>query len=243
MLHAGVTDRRSWAPLVDHLGGRARCVGFDRRGYGETEYQPEDGWSPVADALAVLNDANIGSAVVVGSSIGGGTAIELALAHPDRVSSLVLITPAISGAPEPPLDPEAADLDAEIDAADEHEDLDAVNRLEAHFWLDGAGHDGRVSGPARDLFLEMNGRALRSADPGEQPDPPDAWSQLHLITVPTLFLAGSLDLRHFRDNARTAAASVRDGRFAELPDSAHVPHLEGDARGLRTIAEFIDSLP
>jgi pimeloyl-ACP methyl ester carboxylesterase len=65
LLHAGVTDRRSWQPLVDTLGGRHRCVRYDARGYGETTYEPEAGWSPVEDAVAVLDAAGIDSAVVV----------------------------------------------------------------------------------------------------------------------------------------------------------------------------------
>jgi len=36
-------------------------------------------------------------------------------------------------------------------------------------WLDGpSAAEGRVGGPARELFLDMNGRALRAPDPGEQ---------------------------------------------------------------------------
>lgn len=241
LLHAGVTDKRSWAPVVEHMGARVRCISYDRRGYGETEYEPEDGWSPVADAVRVLDASNVDATIVVGSSIGGGTAIDLALAHPERVSALVLIAPAISGAPEPELDPLVAELDAEIDAADEREDLDVVNQLEAHFWLDGPGQAGRVTGSTRDLFLDMNGRALSATDPGEPTEVPDAWSQLDRITVPILFLAGSLDLRHFRTDAKAAAASAGDRRFMELPGVAHLPQLEGHAATLNAIGDFIAS--
>ena len=65
LIHAGVTDRRSWAPVVERLAPRHRCLAYDQRGYGETEYEPEDGWSPVADALAVLDAAGFGRTVVV----------------------------------------------------------------------------------------------------------------------------------------------------------------------------------
>lgn len=36
LIHAGVTDRRSWRPLVESLDSRRRYVSYDMRGYGET---------------------------------------------------------------------------------------------------------------------------------------------------------------------------------------------------------------
>lgn len=242
MLHAGVTDRRSWAPLVDHLGTHVRSIRYDQRGYGDTDYEAEDGWSPVADAIAVMDAADVPSAIVVGGSMGGGTAIDLALQHPHRVDALVLISPAVNGAPEPQLEESATELDREIDAADERGDLDTVNQLETHLWLDGPGHDDRVGGSARELFLEMNGRALTAPETGEPTEPPDAWAQLARLAMPALFLAGDLDLRHFRTDARAAAASVQHGRFVELRDTAHVPQVEEHAQTLRVITGFITTL-
>ena len=38
LVHAGVTDRRSWRALTDRLAGVARCLTFDARGYGAVSY-------------------------------------------------------------------------------------------------------------------------------------------------------------------------------------------------------------
>ena len=86
LIHAGVNDRRSWQHVVERLAPRHRCVAYDTRGYGETTYEREDGWSPVADAVAVLDAAGLQRPIVVACSMGGQTAIDLALAHPDRVA-------------------------------------------------------------------------------------------------------------------------------------------------------------
>lgn len=241
LLHAGVTDRRSWRPLVERLRDRHRCVTFDRRGYGETTYEHEDGWSPVADAVAVLDHAGIERAVLVGSSIGGQAALDLALAHPDRVAGLVLIGPAVTGAPAPgELDEATAALDAAVDAADAAGDQDEVNRLEAWFWLDGPhAPEGRVPDPARALFLEMNGRALRAQDPGEEAEPPAAWPRLGAIAVPTLVLVGELDLAHFQARAEHVAASIPNARLQRLAGVAHVPQVEADEATLSAVAAFL----
>src|SRR2546423_8133105 len=138
LIHAGVNDRRSWRHVVERLASGHRCVTFDMRGFGETMFEPEDGWSPVTDALAVLDSAGLNRPVVVACSMGGQTAIDLTLAHPDRVAGLVLIGTAIRGAPYPELEEgPTADLNVRLEAADCAGDINEVARLDAWMWLDG----------------------------------------------------------------------------------------------------------
>lgn len=240
LLHAGVTDRRSWRPLLDHLDADRRYVSFDFRGYGDTTYQPED-YFDHEDAVAVLDAAGLDTAVVIGSSKGGRTAINLALEHPARVSALVLIAPAISGEPQTEDDPEpVATFVRLLDAAEEGGDLDEVNRLEAHLWLDGpTAREGRVSGPLRDLFLAMNGRALAATDPGDEPHGIDAWARLEELTMPVLVLVGNLDLPDFQEHAAELSRRVADGRLVVLDGVAHLPHLESHPECLRVVADVL----
>jgi pimeloyl-ACP methyl ester carboxylesterase len=122
-------------------------VSYDARGFGETTYEPEP-FTRRGDALAVMDAAGVGAAFVVGCSMGGGTAIDLTLANPRRVIALVLIGSAVSGAPYPDitLEPIASMVKAAEDA-ETTGDLDELNRLEAHLWLDGpTAPEGRVGG-------------------------------------------------------------------------------------------------
>ncbi len=239
LVHAGVTDQRSWAHVIDALPGH-RCLSYDARGYGRTTYEPEDGWSLAGDALAVLDAYDVGSAVVVGCSMGGRTALDLALAHPERVQRLVLIGTAVTGAPEiDRLEPGLEDLERRYDAAYEAKDLDELNRLEAEIWLDGPFHPGRVAGPARDLFLDMNRIALEAPEPGDRRDDSDAWNTLGDVAVPTLVLIGEHDLAHTHRNAEHVASTVPGARLVDLPGVAHLPHLEGDPRTLQEISGFV----
>jgi pimeloyl-ACP methyl ester carboxylesterase len=244
LLHAGVNDRRSWHHVVERLGSRHRCVAFDMRGAGETTYERETGWSPVSDALAVLDAAGVEQPAVVACSIGGAVAVDLALACPDRVAGLVLIGAAVRGAPYPEIsEGPTAELNARIAAADAAGDVEEVERLDAWLWLDGpSAEEGRVAGPARELFLDMNGRALRAEDPGEQAEIPSAWDRLGEITVPTLVLVGRLDADKIRAVDEQAAALIPGARLRWLDGVAHVPHLEGDPTTLEEIAAFVDAL-
>lgn len=239
-LHAGVTDQRSWHHVVDRLAPEARCVTYDRRGYGKTTYEAEPGWSPVGDAVAVLDASGIERAILVAASMGGRTALDLTLEHPDRVAGLVLVGSAVRGGPDVVLDEPVQRLDEQLEAAYARKDLEEANRLEAHVWLDGPlVPEGRVQGEARELFLDMNAIALSSADPGEEADQPGAWSRVGQIAVPTLVLVGEHDLRHVRDNAQHLAHEIPGARLVDLPGVAHLPHLEGDPTTLEAIAGFL----
>jgi len=96
LIHAGINDRRSWRYVVRRLSPRHRCVAFDMRGFGETTFEREDGWSPVTDAVAVLDAAGLDRPVVVACSMGGQIALDLVLAHPDRVAGLFSSAPAFA---------------------------------------------------------------------------------------------------------------------------------------------------
>ena len=242
LVHAGVTDQRSWRHVVDALPDR-RCLTFDARGYGRTTYEPEDGWSTVSDAVAVLDAYDADRAVVIGASVGGRTAIDLTLLHPDRVGALVLIGPAISGAPDSEVEEGVKPLETALIAADEAGDIEEGNRLEAHVWLDGPlVPEGRVGGDVRELFLEMNGIALAAIDPGDDDSGVVAWDRLGEIGVPTLLLVGEHDLLEIREGCAHAAREIPGARLVELPGVAHLPHLENDARTLAEITAFLAAL-
>lgn len=244
LLHAGVNDRRSWHHVVERLSPRHRCVAFDMRGYGDTVFEREDGWSPVDDTLAVFDAVGVERAVLVACSMGGQTAVDFALAHPERVAGLALIGAAIRGAPDPELDEgPTVEMDARFEAAEAAGDLDEVGRLDAWMWLDGPGaEEGRVSGPARELFLDMNARALRADDPGEQAELPAAWPRLGEIAVPTLVMVGRLDAEEILVVDELAAGLIPGATLVFLDGVAHVPHLEGHPATLNEIAAFVDSL-
>jgi len=241
LVHAGVTDKRSWAPLVDALGGRYRTIAYDQRGYGETTYEPEP-HSAVADALAVLDADGVDQAIVIGASNGGRRSIHLALDHPERVRALVLIAAGVRGGPADDLDAFGDDVRAlyhAYEAAEEAGDLDDLNRIEAHAWLDGwAAPEGRVQGPVRDLFLAMNRIALHADEPGDD-GTGAAWDVVHEIAVPTLVLIGDLDVVE-RPASDHLAAAMPGARLEVLRGTGHLPHLEGHARCLRAVTDFLE---
>ncbi len=156
----------------------------------------------------------------------------------------MLIGTAIRGASYPELEHgPTAELDARFNAAEAAGDIDELGRLDAWKWLDGpTSEEGRVGGEVRELFLAMNGRALRAEDPGEQAERPAAWPRLGEIATPTLVMVGRLDAEDVQPISEQAAGLIPSAQLRYLDGVAHLPHLEGDLTTIQAIAEFVDRL-
>ena len=233
LLHAGVCDRRCWREVAARLAADGLdVVAYDRRGFGEVPPAREP-FRHVDDLLAVLDAVSPDApAWVVGSSMGGGVALDAALEAPDRIAGLVLLAPAISGDPEPDDEQyiaETGGLAEAIDAAWTAGDLEACTRLEVQLWLDGpAGPEGRVTGPPRELALEMN-RIVLANDAEAEFDGAsglDTASRLNEIEVPVVVACGDLDVPMKIHRSRELADVLPQGAFHSLADRAHLPYLE-----------------
>lgn len=101
VLHGITQSSATWAWLVPHLAADHRVVRLDFRGHGRSGRTPGAYAFPgyIADATAVIEQVLGGPAVVVGHSLGGGTAAGLAQTRPDLVRGVVLEDPAIMAGP------------------------------------------------------------------------------------------------------------------------------------------------
>jgi pimeloyl-ACP methyl ester carboxylesterase len=91
---------RGWTPQVDGLRSRFTCLCFDNRGMGQSQppARPITVEQMAADALALMDHQQWASAHLVGHSLGGPIAMQLALMRPDRVRSLSLLCTIARGA-------------------------------------------------------------------------------------------------------------------------------------------------
>lgn len=240
ILHAGVCDSRMWRAQMKGVGANNKAIAYDRRGFGQTHADEED-FSAVADLMAVIDAmANGEPVILVGCSQGGRVALDAALRHPSCVRALVLIAPAVTGAPEAIYPNEIWSLLAQLEEAEEVGDLDQVNAIEAHLWLDGPlEFEGRVLGQARRLFLDMNAIALRSAPTGLNLDVAPAYYRLGEVSVPSFVIWGDLDFPHIQERCRHIATMMLNGAGHELTGTAHLPSLERPADITGLLTEFI----
>ena len=242
-LHANVTDRRLWAAQMEAVAAEGyHVVSYDRRGFGESQ-SPDEPFNDLIDLEAVLDQLSIHAAIFVGASAGGALAIDFAIEHPERTVGLVLVGTALTGAPEPEIPEEAeALLDAQA-YAEERQQWSSVNKIDAHLWLDGPlSENGRVEGPARELFLEMNGNRLQKPKLSKEEDRDPAIDNLGVITAPVLLVVGELDFPHIIDRHNELSEDLENAFAVVLEDTAHLPSLERPDLFDPLLLEFLEAV-
>ena len=232
LLHGGAVDSRMWHPQLDAFPDH-RVLVPDARGHGDSS-DAEGPYRLVDDVVALLDTLGVEQVVAIGISMGGGTACDLALEHPERVVGILVSG---TGTSEPVFeDPWALQAFADWKAAEQRTDLqewvDVFQRFTAgpHRTLD------EVEPAVRDLVDTMARDTVQNhlrtdADGTPVPPPPpvpvtETWQRLERIDVPVLALCGALDGDDHRRNGRRLADAAPDGRYVELAGAAHYPNLE-----------------
>jgi pimeloyl-ACP methyl ester carboxylesterase len=184
--------------------GRRYVIRYDHRDTGRSTHYPPGrpgytGTDLIEDAVGVLDALGVARAHVVGLSMGGALAQQLALAHPDRLASLTLIS--TSGGPgDPDLPPAAGRLAAayaEVTAPDDWSDRAAViDYLIASERPLLGSHPGDEA--ARRAFaarvVDRSADIAASFTNHDLLDGPGRWRErLGEITAPTLVIHGSED--------------------------------------------------
>ena len=230
LIHGLGYGRWGWEPLLPLLAERFRVISFDNRGIGESAVPPGPytAREMAGDALAVLDAAGVEHAHVVGTSLGGMIAQELALEAPQRVDRLVLIssTPGAKGGHPMPaatvrLMTEAANLAPEValrrfveNALCPEPDPDLVERILAH----------RLAAPQ-----DPAGWAAQAAAGTTY----DGAGRIASITAPTLLIAGTADRVVDYRNSLVLAESIRDSELRLIAGAGHLvfwedPHAVAD---------------
>ncbi|WDR05313.1 alpha/beta hydrolase [Devosia rhodophyticola] len=241
-LHAGVCDSRMWADQMAAATAEGfRAIAYDRRGYGETT-SSDVSFSHLDDLEAVLRALNIHAAILVGCSLGGGLALDFALKHPGRVIGLVLMGTSVAGAPYDLLESEHGLEMAEADAV-ERGDLDMLNLVHAHEWLDGPrAQNGRVGGDARRLFLDMNAKALKASPLTQEQARPPAYELVDVINAPTLLIVGDQDFNSQIQLHEYLSEEMPNAFAVVLENVAHIPSIERPDLVNPLLVEFLDAV-
>lgn len=241
LLHGGALDHRMWRRQVPVLAERHRVVALDARGHGRSS-TPTAPFRHCDDVAVVLDALQIDRAAVVGLSMGAGTAVDTAVAYPDRVASLVLVAAGANAAPDDFSDPWVLDIQAAWRRA--------IQQGDAEGWVEAFLRF--VHGPSRtmddvpqELVAEQREMARHTvtthAAAGAVPPEPvqDARERLGEIEVPVLAVHGSEDSSDHHRMAQAAADAVRGGRSVTIAETAHYPPMEQPDAFNRQLLAFL----
>jgi 3-oxoadipate enol-lactonase len=235
-IHGLTWDHSLWDYQVEALKGQWRCIAVDLIGHGQSSDVDHDySFFDLARYMdRFLVALGIESAHVVGLSMGGMTAMPMALEYPARVRSLVLLdTDAGPEAPE--------------SAASYHQLGDVIMQ---------AGWEPVAETVARILFAEpylSNPRNLQAAIEklaANQQGPlnralrtvtsrQDIRDRLGAISVPTTVIVGELDIATTPDKAEAIAAGIPGASLHKIAGAGHHSPLEQPATVTRHIEEHL----
>jgi pimeloyl-ACP methyl ester carboxylesterase len=215
---AASAEVRVLTPSHPGFGGTARPDGLQRVAQLAALY------------AALLDELDLRDVVVVGNSIGGWIAAEMALLRSPRIAAAIVVDAAgiaVDGHP-------CADVFALS--------LDELMQLSYHdparFRIDPSSFP-----PAQRAVFAANRAAL--AVYGGQPSmiDPTLRGRLAGIAVPTLVVWGESDRVVDLAYGRAYADAIPGSRFVSLPETGHVPPIESPERLLRAIRDFTDAVP
>lgn len=231
LLHGFTGSAATWRPLAERLAPLRRTLAVDLIGHGESD-APADparytAEQCVADLLALLDALGVGRFDLLGYSLGGRIALQLAAAAPARVGRLVLESSTAGIADPAERHARAAADDALADAIERDGLAAFVDRWERlPLWASQAAlpADIRARLRAQRLRNRPHGLAnsLRGMGAGR---PAPLWDQLPALGMPALLLAGALDEKYCA-LARAMASAMPRAQLAIVPGAGHAIHLE-----------------
>jgi pimeloyl-ACP methyl ester carboxylesterase len=214
-LLAGTHPARVITPVHPGFGGTSRPAALTR----------------VADLASVyaalLAELDLTDVTVVGNSIGGWIAAELALLGSPRVGSIILVNAVGIEVPGHPI----ADFFSLTP--------DQVSRLSFHD-PDRFGIDPSTLPPAVQAAMPGN-RAALAAYAGATMNDPGLSARLAGVTTPTLVLWGESDQIVDADYGRTFAGAIPGAQFQLLTGTGHMPQIETPEQLLGQVWQFADA--
>jgi pimeloyl-ACP methyl ester carboxylesterase len=225
LLHGQPGGAADWEGVVEHLSGRADVLAIDRPGW-DGRSRARDLAGNARAALAALDERGIARATVAGHSLGAAIAAWLAVHHPDRLDSLVLVAPAANISSLDPIDrllalPVLAELAAAAGMGGLGLFLSVARlrtRLAATAHLPGgylAGARSALLAPPAWRSYAIEQRALVHGLPELEP-------QLSTILAPTTILAGDHDRIVSPHAARRLAEQIPGARLVIKPGAGHL---------------------
>jgi 2-succinyl-6-hydroxy-2,4-cyclohexadiene-1-carboxylate synthase len=231
LLHGFTQSGRAWEPLARRLSAVHRVIAVDAPGHGGSAEVDAD-----LLAGAELVGAAGGRAAYVGYSMGGRLALHLALAHPDLVTRLVLVS-ATAGIDDPGQRADRRRSDDGLADRIEREGVEAFLR----WWLSrplfatlpagAAAVDSRLGNTAAGLAS-----SLRRAGTGTQ-EP--LWDRLGELSMPVLVVAGELDGAYLDVARRLVEGIGANATLAPVAGAGHAVPLEAPEAFAAALEAFL----
>ncbi|MBD3332404.1 alpha/beta fold hydrolase [candidate division GN15 bacterium] len=235
-LHGFTLDIRQWECELEVFGRGWRAIAYDALGHGKSS-TPDTGYGRddrVEHLRAFIDALGLERAHVVGLSMGGVTAIGFALAYPERLRSMTLVSTGAAGYG-------VGKKIQLVDQAAREKGLEAAREKWKRTTLSYYTSEKRRIRDLMQRMIDEHSGAIW-ADPmrGKYPKSNDL-QNVHRIETPTLLLAGTLD-RIFLPLAHKLDKRLPNSRLQVFEDVGHMINLEAPERFERSVKQFLETI-
>jgi pimeloyl-ACP methyl ester carboxylesterase len=222
LIHGGQMDRRMWDRQFSNLGKTYQVVRYDVRGFGQSPgaimpYSDDD------DLLALLDHLHIARVHLVGLSLGGRISLDFALTHPERVKSVVLVGPGMSGFDWSKESQQS--FMAVVNAIQRDGPQRAVEMWLKDPYMVPAMEHKDIAPRLRELATD-NMRAWVSNDALDRVIDPPAAKRLKSVHVPTLVIVGSRDVPDIQRIVERISHEVPGAKKVVIEGAGHIVNME-----------------
>jgi pimeloyl-ACP methyl ester carboxylesterase len=240
LLHGFGASLQTWDAWADSLSSNYRVIRPDLPGFGLSGARADQNYSEAADLAALmqlLDRLNVKKVAVVGHSMGGKMAWNLAAADTDRVTALVLMAP--DGFPDSQdIGSKPYEVPAVMGAIQYFLPKYFVRKsIEPAFFNPQALSDSLVD--RYDDMLRAPGVRRAILDRANQTIYTDPVSRLAAIKAPTLLLWGEDDQMIPSDNAQRYGTHLQNASIVVLPQLGHLLQEEQPEKGLAVVIQFL----
>jgi 3-oxoadipate enol-lactonase len=240
LLHPFPVHHEFWLPIAETLASRHRLILPDLRGHGDSGVGegPATMEKHAADVRAVMDDADVGRAPMIGVSIGGYLLFEFWRKHRSRVAALGLCN---TKAPADNAEARAGRLQAANDVLDRGTEPFFESMIEKV--LAKTTRESRpdlVDGALR-MMKKMSPEHVAQVQRG-MADRPDSVQTLNTINVPTLLVTGDEDPMTGAKEAELMHQHIAGSQMRVIPKAGHYSPWEQPGQFARILRQFLDGI-
>jgi len=240
LIHGWALDRRMWAAQKPAFRRHFTTISYDRRGFGESTCAADAG-KELDDLDALIGALQLGRTALLGMSQGGRVALRYALAHPEKVSALILQGAPIEPTPPPAGDPAYLPVReyAELLRRGEIDEMHAA--IAAHPLMDIAAEHTRAHASLLSMINGYRGEDLLGAG-SQNPDTfADLRGRLSQIKVPALVLTGNTETAWLNAAADRLAASIPNAHRSVIQGGGHLVNMTAARVFNRVVTGFLNN--
>jgi len=189
LINAGGLDRRMWDAQFERFAQQYQVIRYDVRGIDQSGARIHP-FSHMNDLFELLKFLELDQVILIGASFGGGLAIDFTLLHPEMVSALIVVGPALSGYELSENNKQR--MKAFATAAHQQGVEKTIELLLDDPYLIPAPTNPLAQQQYRENSLD-NTQVWTEAPVPQYPSPPSAIDRLSEIEAPTLIIIGELD--------------------------------------------------